>query len=240
MTRLTKTGTQESYERLHHPNGAHRATARSANGSDLDHFEQAIRPHLAEHEARIDECGAAFAHTPDRDIDPGPDCAFCGARIDAANGGRSVNVKRLLGAFDAVGAAVAAPPPRKATEPGVQRPAKLSPAFGLAVDLVRHFRHEGQTSLDIWQQWSDEFAAYIGDEVAEHMSTYLPDPAGPLEIAAEMRLPDSAMLTGPIRREITEPTTDLEHLARQWVELAMTRIVRRYYLDLTERKEAGQ
>ena len=82
MTRLTKTGTQESYERLHHPNGAHRGSARSANGSDLDHFEQAIRPHLAEHEARINECGTAFAHTPDRDIDPGPDCVFCGARID--------------------------------------------------------------------------------------------------------------------------------------------------------------
>lgn len=241
MTRLTTTGTRDSFERLHHPNGAHRGTARSANGSDLDHFEQAIRPHLAEHQDRVDECGTAFAHTPDRDIDPGPDCVFCEQPIttdsEVAEQDRTVHIGRLLSAFTDAGANVTAPVRREGVTTQEPRPIEPSPVLGLAIRLVRHFL---DADPDGWQRWDDAFAAYVGDEIADYMTTYLPDPAVPLGLADEMCLTDSAMLTGPIRREITEPTTNLEHLARQWVERAMTRIVRHYYFDLTERKEAGQ
>lgn len=150
--------------------------------------------------------------------------------LDAADGGQAVNTLRLLKAFDAVGAAVIPLPERETTEPGVARPVELSPAFGLAVDLVRHFRVEG-AKPDIWVEWADSFAAYVGDEIAETMDTYLPGPIAPLEVAIEMRLNDSAKLTDPIRRQIEESTTSLEYLARQWIEKAMIFIVRRYYLD---------
>lgn len=149
---------------------------------------------------------------------------------------RSVQIPRLLAAFDAVGANVTAAPRREGTVPGTPRPVELSPALSFAVDLVRHFRVEG-TNPKIWTEWEDTFAAYVGDEIAEHMSVYLGDPTAPLEVAVEMHLTDSAMLADPIRREIEESTTSLEYLARQRVERAMVRIVRQYYLSTNHKEE---
>lgn len=78
MTRLHKTTRKRSHDLLHHENGAHRGTPPTAKGSDVDAYYNAIDAHLYAHERRAFECGSAFDHTPDRDIDPGPDCAICG------------------------------------------------------------------------------------------------------------------------------------------------------------------
>lgn len=39
-------------EDLHHKDGSHRATARTANGTDVANHERRLRAHRAEHEAR--------------------------------------------------------------------------------------------------------------------------------------------------------------------------------------------
>lgn len=78
MTRLHKTTRDRSHWLLHADNGAHRGSAPTALGRDVDAHANGIESHLDAHRARKDECGTAFAHTPDRDIDPGPDCAICG------------------------------------------------------------------------------------------------------------------------------------------------------------------
>lgn len=78
MTRLHKNLSSYKHELLHHENGAHRTSPMTALGRHVDGFEHGIDTHVDAHRARVDECGTAFAHTPDRDIDPGPDCAICG------------------------------------------------------------------------------------------------------------------------------------------------------------------
>lgn len=78
MTRLSPSTTNRSYHLLHHDNGAHRGTAPTALSRDLEAFERNIRTHLTDHDDRKDACGTEFDHTPDRDVDPGPDCAVCG------------------------------------------------------------------------------------------------------------------------------------------------------------------
>lgn len=77
MTRLHKTTTNRNHHLLHHDNGAHRGTPPTAQGRDIDAFYNGIDPHLDAHRRRVAECGTAFAHTPDRDTSPGPDCVFC-------------------------------------------------------------------------------------------------------------------------------------------------------------------
>lgn len=119
-------------------------------------------------------------------------------------------------------------------------PSWYSPAFRLAVDLIRHFVDEGDHGR-VWQEWEDTFAAYVGDEIADQMTlVHLPNPVDPLVVAAEMRLTDSAVLTDAIRREIEESTVSLEYLSRQWIERAMVRIVRAYYLGREEGDDADR
>lgn len=78
MAQIRKKLTRPRGDMLHHDNGAHRLSPRSADARHVDGYDAGINDHLDEHEVRADECGTAFAHTPDRDIDPGPDCAICG------------------------------------------------------------------------------------------------------------------------------------------------------------------
>lgn len=77
MTRLHKTTTNRSHHLLHADGGAHRTSPPTAQGRDIDAFYNAIDPHLDAHRRRVADCGTAFAHTPDRDINPGPECVFC-------------------------------------------------------------------------------------------------------------------------------------------------------------------
>lgn len=45
----------EDFDRLHYPDGAHRGSARNANGRELDWFDQHHRAHLAKHRAQGEE-----------------------------------------------------------------------------------------------------------------------------------------------------------------------------------------
>lgn len=78
MSQLHKNLSPYKHGLLHHANGAHRTTPSTTLGSHVDGFEHSIDFHLDAHENRVEDCGIAFDHTPDRDIDPGPDCAICG------------------------------------------------------------------------------------------------------------------------------------------------------------------
>lgn len=48
---MSGTNGKAANPRLHHPDGTHRDSARSANGSEVDYYDSHIRQHLAEHEA---------------------------------------------------------------------------------------------------------------------------------------------------------------------------------------------
>jgi len=79
MTQIRKKLTRPRGDMLHHDNGAHRLSPRSADARHVDGYEAGIYDHLAEHEDRADvkECGTTFAHTPDDALEPGPNCVFC-------------------------------------------------------------------------------------------------------------------------------------------------------------------
>lgn len=80
MTRISRYTTEADHELLHHENGAHRTTAPTANGSDVAAFDSARLVHRTMHAIDHDQgaCGTRTQHTPDRDVNPGPDCAVCG------------------------------------------------------------------------------------------------------------------------------------------------------------------
>lgn len=52
---MTTIGKGQLDPRLHHPDGTHRESARSALGSDVTWFEEHFRQHLATHEERPDD-----------------------------------------------------------------------------------------------------------------------------------------------------------------------------------------
>lgn len=45
----------EDFDRLHFPDGSHRGTARSANGKELDWFNQHHQTHIAKHREQGEE-----------------------------------------------------------------------------------------------------------------------------------------------------------------------------------------
>lgn len=45
----------EDFDRLHYPDGSHRGSARSANGQELNWFDQHHRSHLAKHREQGEE-----------------------------------------------------------------------------------------------------------------------------------------------------------------------------------------
>lgn len=147
----------------------------------------------------------------------------------------AVHVAQLIESVYAVGAALDVP---RLTKKMDAAEGWQSTAFHFAADVIRHFEKEEADKPGAWRAWDDTFAAYVADEIAEVLNTRTS--ASMLEVAAEMRLTENLKLATEITQEVEDSTASLDYLSRQWVERVMVRVVRHYYLDLIERKEAGQ